>query len=96
MQLRQKVHSNEQMNASEDCGGSSRAQHSQFGRSSSMAWARVVADEQMLPDGEAERPAHPRPEVTRAHCPSVPAETRRSITGPADDRQVDVPTVSRQ
>ena len=35
-QSRQKVHSNEQITASGDCGGRSRLQHSQFGRSWSM------------------------------------------------------------
>src|SRR5688572_13632611 len=38
LHARQKVHSKEQMNASVDSGGRSRLQHSQFGRSCSIAY----------------------------------------------------------
>lgn len=36
----QNVHSKEQMRASTDCGGRSRLQHSQFGRSSSIGYSK--------------------------------------------------------
>jgi len=47
-QLAQKVHSNVQIIASAACGGRSRSQHSQLGRSCSMAQALAADGEQSL------------------------------------------------